>query len=102
MLVEFSLYPLDKGVSVGQYVARSLDIVDHSGLSYKVHAMGTLLEGEWDECFGVIKQCFDAMRKECGRVEMSIKIDDRAGVKHALEDKVVSVEHRLGRVLQHA
>ena len=102
MLVEFSLYPLDKGESVGQYVARSLDIVDQSGVPYKVHAMGTVLEGEWGECFKVIKQCFDTMRKECGRVELSIKIDDRAGAKHALEEKITSVEHRLGRALHHA
>jgi uncharacterized protein (TIGR00106 family) len=102
MLVEFSLFPLDKGESVGQYVARSLDIVAHCGLPYKVHAMGTVIEGDWNACFGVIKQCFEAMRKDCGRVELSVKVDDRAGRLHRLEEKVASIEHRLGRVLHHA
>ncbi len=102
MLVEFSLFPLDKGESVGKYVASSVDIVDRSGLPYKVHAMGTVIEGDWNECFGVIKQCFEAMRKECGRVELSVKVDDRAGKLHRLEEKVASIEHRLGRALLHA
>jgi len=32
VLLEFSMSPLDKGDSLSQYVARSLDIVDKSGL----------------------------------------------------------------------
>jgi uncharacterized protein (TIGR00106 family) len=102
MLVEFSLFPLDKGESVGEYVARSLDIVDKSGLPYKLHAMGTVLEGDWDQCFRVIKECFETVRRDCDRLELSIKIDERAGATHALEQKVASVEQRLGRALHHA
>jgi len=102
MLVEFSLFPLDKGESVGQYVARSLDIVDKSGLPYRLHAMGTVLEGDWDRCFDVIKECFQAMRRDCERVELTVKVDERAGVTHALEQKVASVEQHLGRALHHA
>jgi len=36
VLLEFSMSPLDKGVSLSPYVARSLDIIDKSGLPYQL------------------------------------------------------------------
>jgi len=59
--------PLGKGESVGAYVARSLEIVEQSGLDYRLHAMGTILEGEWDEALAVVKRCYEAMRCDCPR-----------------------------------
>lgn len=59
VLLEFSMSPLGKGESVGEYVARSLEIIDQSGLDYRLHAMGTVVEGEWDEVFAVVKRCFE-------------------------------------------
>jgi uncharacterized protein (TIGR00106 family) len=79
ILLEFSIYPLDKGESVGKYVARAVDIVDRSGLPYRLHAMGTVLEGEWDDCWRVVSQCFRALKKDCKRIEVVLKVDYRAG-----------------------
>jgi uncharacterized protein (TIGR00106 family) len=100
VLVEFSMYPTDKGESVGRYVARSLDIIDKSGLPYRLHAMGTVLEGSWDDCFRVVKKCFERMKRDCRRVEVVLKADYRAGHKGRLESKIESVEKRLGRKLR--
>ena len=49
VLLEFSMSPMDKGESVSKYVSRSLNIVDESGVDYRLNPMGTVLEGEWDE-----------------------------------------------------
>ena len=38
VLLEFSISPLDKGTSLSEYVSRSLDIVDRSGLSHALSA----------------------------------------------------------------
>jgi uncharacterized protein (TIGR00106 family) len=102
ILLEFSMSPLDKGESVGAYVARSLEIVEQSGLDYRLHAMGTILEGQWDECFAVVKRCYEAMRVDCPRISCSIKVDARegAGASGRLASKVQSVENRLGRKLK--
>jgi len=102
VLLEFSMFPIGKGESVSRYVARSLDIIDRSGLDYRLHAMGTVLEGEWDECMAVVKACYEAMRKDCRRVECVIKIDYRKGRRGRLKGKVASVEKRLGRKLKKA
>ena len=45
LLLEFSMSPLGKGESVSKYVARSLDIIDKSGVDYRLNPMGTVLEG---------------------------------------------------------
>ena len=100
VLLEFSMSPLGKGESVGQYVARSLDIIDKSGLEYRLHAMGTVLEGEWNEVFDVVQRCFEAMRKDCNRISVAIKVDYRKGKRGRLTSKVSSVERKLGRTLK--
>ena len=100
VLLEFSMSPLGKGESVGKYVARSLEIVDKSGVDYRLNPMGTVLEGDWDDVFGVVTQCFERMRKDCNRISCSIKVDYRKGAQGRLHDKVASVEKRLGKKLK--
>ena len=97
VLLEFSMYPLDKGQSLSPYVARSLDIIDSSGLDYECHSMGTIVEGEFDEVLDVMKQCFEAMSAECDRIECTAALDYHRGRSHRLKAKVASVEEKLGR-----
>jgi len=97
VLLEFSMTPLGKGEGVSPYVARSIDIVDRSGLPYRLTPMGTILEGEWDEVMRVVRECHERMRQDCDRITTSIRIDDRAGACGRLESKVKSVEAKLGR-----
>ena len=99
VLLEFSMTPLAQGESVSAYVARSIDIIDRSGLPYQLTAMGTLIEGEWEDVMAVVTACFDAMRADCDRVSTQIKIDYRAGPGGRLVAKVASVERKLGRAL---
>ena len=97
-VLEFSIYPLGKGESVGEHVSRVIDVIDQSGVKYELHSMGTVMEGEWDELFGVVKKCFERMKQDCDRIELVIKVDYRKkSSKGMLEEKVKSVEKRLGR-----
>ncbi len=100
VLLEFSMSPLGKGESVGKYVSRSLDIIDASGVDYRLNPMGTVLEGTWDEVFGVVRTCFERMRKDCKRISCVIKVDYRKGHKGRLTSKTASVEKRLRRKLK--
>lgn len=100
VLLEFSMTPLDKGESVGETVSRSLKIIDESGVDYRLNPMGTVLEGEWDEVMGVVRQCFDKMRSDCRRITCSIKIDYREGPKGRLDSKIASIESRLGKTVK--
>lgn len=97
VLLEFSMSPLGKGESVGKYVARSLDIIDKSGVDYRLNPMGTVLEGEWDDVFRVLRECYTRMKRDCARISCTIKVDYRKGHSGRLSSKVASVEQRLKR-----
>ncbi len=99
-IAEFSITPIGKGVSVGEYVARCLDIVDRSGLPYRLNPMGTVVEGSLDEVVALIARCHKAVAKDCDRVSTVVKIDDRKGASGGLDAKVAAVERRLGRKLK--
>jgi len=97
VLLEFSMSPLGKGESVGKYVARSLDIIDKSGVDYRLNPMGTVLEGEWDDVFRVVRRCYERMKRDCSRISCTIKVDYRKGHSGRLSSKVASVERHLKR-----
>jgi uncharacterized protein (TIGR00106 family) len=99
VLVEFSMTPLDKGESVSEYVSRSLDIIDQSGVPYRLGPMGTCIEGDWDQVFDVIRACYQRMQQDCSRISCSIRVDARAGRDGRLTSKIASVEKQLGRDL---
>jgi uncharacterized protein (TIGR00106 family) len=91
---------MDKGESVGAYVAQVLDVIDKSGLPYKLGPLGTCIEGEWDEVMAVVKQCFDTLAGQSNRVAVTMKMDWRRGRSGSLDAKVESVERKLGRKLK--
>jgi uncharacterized protein (TIGR00106 family) len=100
VLLEFSMFPIGKGESVSQYVARSLEIIEQSGLDYRLTAMGTILEGEVGQVFEVVQKCLDALAEECDRISCSVKMDYRKGHSGRLDAKVNRVQQRLGHKLK--
>jgi uncharacterized protein (TIGR00106 family) len=100
MIVEFSVVPIGRGETLAGPVARILDIVDKSGLPYQLTAMGTLVEGDWDDVLALVRRCHEAMRGEDGRVYTHITIDDRPGTSGRIAGKVREVEEALGRGLK--
>lgn len=100
VLLEFSMSPIGEGESLSRFVARSLDIIDRSGLPYQLTPMGTIIEGEWDEVFEVVRRCYAAMSADCNRVSVNIRVDARKGASGRLEGKIRSVEGKVGRTLR--
>jgi len=100
VLAEFSMSPLDKGESVSAYVARSLEIIAESGVPYRLGPMGTCLEGDWEQVFGVIRRCYERMAQDCRRITCTIKLDIREGHTGRLTAKTQKIEQVLGRRLE--
>jgi uncharacterized protein (TIGR00106 family) len=95
VLVDLSIFPLDKGDGLSAYVARALKIIRDSGLPYRIGPMGTSLEGEWDQVMGVVNNCFQELKKDCDRVYVALKIDYRKGPSGRIESKLKSVQEKL-------
>lgn len=91
VIVEFSIFPLDKGESLSEYVSRAVRIIEHSGLPYEVNPMGTCVEGEWNDVMALVDRCFQELQKDCSRISLSLKADYRKGPSGRLKSKVASV-----------
>ena len=100
MLVEFSTFPSGKEKNLSEDVARVIEIIEQSGLPHQTHAMGTLIEGDWDSVMDVIKRCHHELANAGRRIYTRIVIDDRPGATGRLTGKIESLEKRLGRKIQ--
>ena len=56
VIAEFTLVPLGKGESLSPYVARISRVIRQSGLRNQLTPMGTIVEGNWDNVFGLIRK----------------------------------------------
>jgi len=99
MLAFFSISPLGAGESVGAAVADVIALIESSGLDYQVTAMGTLIEGDPDRLFDLLKRCHAEMKKRHNRVTSKILIDDRGREGGHLQSKIASLEKHLGHRL---
>ena len=95
VIVEFSIFPMDKGESLSPYVARALEMIQDSGLPYELNPMGTCVEGEWSDVMALVDRCFQVLEKDCNRINLSLKADYRKGPSGRMKGKVESVKAKL-------
>jgi uncharacterized protein (TIGR00106 family) len=95
VIIAFSVTPLGIGEEVGRAVSEAVKVVRASGLPNETDAMFTMIEGEWDEVMGVVKQAVDAVLAVAPRCSMVLKADIRPGVTGAMTSKVDAVERYL-------
>ncbi|MBD3426277.1 MAG: MTH1187 family thiamine-binding protein [Candidatus Omnitrophica bacterium] len=101
MLAEISVVPVGVGVSLSAYIARVADIIDKSGLDYRINPMGTVVEGSLDEVMQLVKECHGAVLKDAQRVIISAVMDERKDKPSPrLDKKVEAVEAKTGRPLR--
>ena len=101
MIAEFSVTPVFNSEDTADWVARAVEIIDKSGLNYQVTAMGTLIEGDFDDVMAVIKECHQNLMVDCPRIKTLIRIDDHKGRQALLQKRITEVEHLLGKELSH-
>ncbi len=97
VIVDLCVVPLGVGVSVSNYVAACERVLKEAGLEIRLHACGTNIEGEWDEVFAAIKRCHETVH-EMGapRITTTINVGTRTDRSQSMDDKVRSVEEKLG------
>ncbi len=92
-IVEITIIPIGvEGSSLSSYVAEALKVVRESGLPYELTPMGTVISGELDEIWGVLRRMHESPFT-CGapRVVTQIRVDDRRDKAATPEQKVRSV-----------
>lgn len=104
VLLEFSMFPTSgdcrDGNSVSKQVAKIVDAIDKSGVSYQLTPMGTIVETQTvREALDIIEMAYDQL--DCDRIYSSLKFDIRKNSKDRLKNKIKSVEKILNREVKH-
>jgi uncharacterized protein (TIGR00106 family) len=96
VIADLSVVPIGVGVSLSKYVAACERVLREAGLSIRLHAYGTNIEGEWDEVFAAIRRCHEVVH-EMGapRISTTLRIGTRTDRTQTMDDKVRSVETKL-------
>lgn len=89
---DFCVIPMGVGVSVAPYIAICQQVFEAAGLTYKLHAYGTNVEGDWDRVMQALKTCHEKIH-EAGapRVSSTVKIGTRTDKNQSIDSKIKSV-----------
>ena len=96
VIADLCVIPIGIGVSVSREVAECERILAEAGLKTRLHAYGTNIEGEWDDVFGAIKRCHEAVHAMgVPRISSTIRVGTRTDRQQTMEAKISSVETKL-------
>lgn len=98
VMVDLCVVPIGVGVSVSEYIVECERIIEAAGLGAHLHPYGTVIEGDWDTVFAVVKQCHERVHAMgAPRVFTSLKIGTRTDRQQSMQDKIDSVRAKLAR-----
>ncbi len=96
VLMNFAMFPTDKGSSVSFYVSKVVKKIRKSGYNNQLTAMGTLVEtNTLSEALNLIDETYKVLEEDCERVYVNITIDIRNGDLGRIDSKVRSVEDKI-------
>jgi uncharacterized protein (TIGR00106 family) len=96
VLIDICIIPLGVGVSVSQYVVACEKVFQAAGLSHRMHAYGTNVEGEWDDVMAAVKQCHEKLHDMgAPRISSSMKMGTRTDRVQTMQDKIDSVHLKM-------
>lgn len=99
VLLEFAIFPTDKGDSVSKQVSKVIDLIRESGVSYQLTAMGTLIETDTlPEALSLVNNCYDVLAVDSERVYTTMNIDIQKNKDNRLKTKVEAIEAKIGKV----
>ena len=98
VLIDFCVVPLGIGVSVSPYITRCQEVLEESGLNYRMHSYGTSVEGDWDAVMAAVKQCHEAVHAMgAPRIHTTLRLGTRTDRAQTMQDKIDSVVQKLER-----
>jgi len=99
VLVEFAMFPTDKGESVSDYVSRIIKMFKESNITYQLTPMGTIFEVDsFEEATQVLNDAYKCLEEDCSRVYSTVKFDIRKNKSNRMIQKIESIEKRIGKV----
>lgn len=102
VLMEFAMFPTDKGESVSEYVSRIIKKIEELNVIYRLTPMGTIIEVDTlEEALDLINIAYKQLEQDCNRVYSTVKFDIRKKEKGRIEKKIKSIEEKLKKEVKH-
>lgn len=99
VLMQFAMFPTDKGASASAYVSRIIAMLHESGQQYQLSAMGTIVETEsLEEAQALVAKAYSLLKDDCSRVYCTVTFDIRDGATGRIQQKIASIEEKIGPV----
>lgn len=99
VLLEFAIFPTDKGDSVSQDVSKVIEMIRDSGVPYQLTAMGTLIETQTlPEALNIINRSYEILGENSNRVYSTMSMDIQKNKHNRLKTKVDAIENKIGSV----
>jgi uncharacterized protein YqgV (UPF0045/DUF77 family) len=74
-------------------------MIRDSGFSYQLTAMGTIIETNTiEEALFLVQKAYSILEPDCDRIYSTVKFDIRKGRVNGLQQKIKSVESKIGKV----
>jgi uncharacterized protein (TIGR00106 family) len=96
MLFSVSMFPIGSSDELSRPVAAVVDEISRAHLPYRVSAMDTVIEGDWDAVMPVIRRAYERMVAAHDRVHVTIVMDEHRGEESRLDGAVEDVARELG------
>jgi uncharacterized protein (TIGR00106 family) len=99
VLMQFAIFPTDKGVSVSKEVSSIIEMLRVSGVAYKLGSMGTTVETDtFENALEILKKSYELLESNSDRVYASVNFDIRKGQANRMDKKIESIERKIGVV----
>ncbi|CAG8589840.1 6632_t:CDS:2 [Ambispora gerdemannii] len=85
-VADFCVIPIGVGPSLSKYIVETQKILNEAGLTHKLHAKGTNIEGDWSEVMEAIRKC-NVRLHELGvpRINTTIHVGTRTDKEDSIE-----------------
>ncbi|ANQ52104.1 thiamine-binding protein [Flammeovirga sp. MY04] len=98
-IMNFAIFPIDKGDHIGEYVSKVVKHIKDSGLTYQFSPMGTIIEAETvTELLKVVDDAYKIMDPISDRIYCVMNMDYNKNKSGLIKSKTESVEKRIGKV----
>ena len=99
VLMQFAMFPTEKGASASPWVSRIIAMVRESGHHYQLNPMGTVIETETlTEAQEIVSNAYNLLQPDCKRVYCTVSFDIRESPNDRMNQKIASIEDKIGKV----
>ncbi len=98
-IMNFAIFPVDKGDHISEYVSKVINYIKDSGMTYQFTPMGTIVEGETvAEVLKIVEKSYEILDPISNRVYCVMNMDYKKNKSNLIKSKTESVEKRIGKV----